>query len=145
MGKFNRVRGSHDRADQRSHSIRHERLESLLREELNFILGSEMRDPVFENLRITRVELARDGSRARLWYGRNRTEAVDDAVPCRTEGAALARAAGFLRRRLNDALELKRLPDLCFCRDPAVYSDLQPDELESALLLQERTDPFPEH
>jgi ribosome-binding factor A len=117
MGKSDRTRAPRERAETRVHSIRHERLESLIREEINSIFESEMQNPVFDGIRITRVELTRDGSRARLWY------AVDPSHAREPKDAALARASGFLRTRLNDALDLKRVPELRFCSDPTAYSE----------------------
>ena len=122
MGKSQRTRSGHDRREERVHSIRHERLESLIREELNSIFDSEMQNPILYEIRVTRVELTRDGSRARLWYACDGTSAPRDA-----QSRALARASGFLRMRLNDALDLKRVPELRFCSDPAAYSDPQPE------------------
>lgn len=120
MGKSDRTRALRERAEKRVHSIRHDRLESLIREEINSIFESEMQNPVFDGIRITRVELTRDGSRARLWY------ALDRSPVHEREGAALARASGYLRMRLNDALDLKRVPELRFCSDPSAYSDPEP-------------------
>jgi ribosome-binding factor A len=92
--------------------VRSQRLEELFREELNSVLDIEVNDPGLEGVRVTRVELSADGSRARAWF------AVDtlDANPAR---AALEHAARFLRSRLCDAVPLKRIPDLTFRHDPA--------------------------
>jgi ribosome-binding factor A len=92
--------------------VRTHRLEELLREELGSLLDGEVRDRRLEGARVTRVELSPDGARARVGYT---TPAAFD------EGAdrAFERAKGFLRCRLCDALDLQRVPDLGFCRDPA--------------------------
>jgi ribosome-binding factor A len=100
-------------------------LESLIREELNSIFDSEMQNPILYEIRVTRVELTRDGSRARLWYACDGTSALRD-VPRAAQNRALERASGFLRRRLNDALDLKRVPELRFCSDPAAYAQPEP-------------------
>jgi ribosome-binding factor A len=86
------------------------RLQELIREELNLILRNEVRDPRLDGVIITMVELAGDGSRARLWYtaegDEDRREACDHI-------------AGFLRTQLAESLGLKRTPELRFRRDPA--------------------------
>lgn len=107
--------------------IRALRLGQLLREELNSILGGELSDPRFEGAIVTLVELSRDGSRARVWYSmkRNDTASVSDAQ------RAFARAAGFFRTRLCDALPLKRSPELSFRCDPSVLSDFDSAETAS--------------
>jgi len=91
------------------------RLEGLIREELNSLLEGEISDPRLEDVRVTRVELTRDGSRARVWFVTTRSEARAEAAI----GAAFTRASGFLRSRLCEALPLKRSPELRFRHDPS--------------------------
>ena len=88
------------------------RLQELIREELNFMLRGEVRDPRLDGVEITIVELSGDGSRARAWF----TTEHDNE---RAALEALERAAGFLRDDLAASLGLKRTPDLRFRRDPA--------------------------
>lgn len=89
------------------------RLQELIREELNFLLRGEVRDPRLDGVEITMVELSGDCSRARAWFtAENEHEALD----------ALEGAAGFLRDDLAGSLGLKRTPDLRFRRDPATRS-----------------------
>jgi ribosome-binding factor A len=99
-----------------SAGIRALRLEQLFREELNSILDGELGDQRFDGVRITHVELSRDGSRARIWY--SMTSTFDNSSPGATH-AAFAHAAGYFRTRLCDALPLKRAPELSFRHDPA--------------------------
>ena len=86
------------------------RLQELIREEVNLILRNEVRDRRLDSVTITMVELAGDGSRARLWYT---AEGDED----RRE--ACEHIAGFLRTQLAESLGLKRTPELRFRRDPA--------------------------
>ena len=143
MGKSQRTRSAHGRRHEPVHSIRHERLESLIREELNSVFDSELQNPLLCDIRVTRVELTRDGSRARLWYALERSALTPDRARD-ARSTALARASGFLRRRLNDALDLKRVPELRFCSDPAAYSDPEPErECPSTATALERTGSCP--
>ena len=135
MGKSQRTRSGHGRREERVHSIRHDRLEALIREELNSIFDSEMQNPILNDIRVTRVELTRDGSRARLWYASEGTSSMRD-LSRDDQSRALARASGFLRMRLNDALDLKRVPELRFCSDPAAYSEPE---------VERDSHPLPEH
>ena len=86
------------------------RLQQLILEEVNFLLRSEVADVRLQGVVVTFVQLAGDGSCARLWF-----TAEDEQD--RTE--ALERAAGFFRGHLADSLALKRTPELRFRRDPA--------------------------
>ena len=117
MGKYdwrNHEKKTNKRRDREAgHGARTVRLQELIREELNFLLRGEARDPRLDGVEITMVELSGDGSRARAWF----TSKGD-----RDEGAtleALDGAAGFLRDDLAESLGLKRTPDLRFRRDPA--------------------------
>lgn len=96
-------------------AIRGSRLEQFFREELNSLLNDEINDPALEGARVTWVELSRDGSRARIWFAFLHRKETFDAASVQ---AAFARASGFLRSRLCDALALKRMPELRFRHDP---------------------------
>jgi ribosome-binding factor A len=123
MGKWKRERSA-ERARGRegerevSEGSRGERLQELIREEVNFLLRNEVRDPRLAGVVATMVQLARDGSCARVWFS------VDNDN--RDVGEALDRAAGFLRSQLAESLALKRTPELRFRRDPATRA-LTPD------------------
>jgi len=96
------------------------RLQELIREEVNLMLNNEIRDPRLQGVSITMVELAGDGSCARLWFSADGDE---------DRRQALERAAGFIRARLAEGLALKRTPELRFRRDPATRSMFQEGEM----------------
>ena len=117
MGKH---RTSRD-GEGRGAGVRQPRLEELFREELNSILDFEITDPRLEGTRISMVELSRDGSRARVWvsWHADANASASTAQNALVLELAFERAAGFFRRRLCEALPLKRMPDLSFRLDPA--------------------------
>jgi len=107
--------------------FRGQRLEELFREELNSLLDGEIADPRLEGVRVSRVELTRDGSSARVWF-----VVLDSDEPISQAKflAAFERAAGFFRTRLCEALPLKRIPELRFRYDPtAVHRTASPDDV----------------
>ena len=107
--------------------FRGQRLEELFREELNSLLDGEIADPRLESVRVSRVELTRDGSSARIWFVVTKR---DGPVSTDRYLIPFERAAGFIRTRLCEALPLKRIPELRFRFDPAaVEPPLQPDEV----------------
>lgn len=108
--------------------IRALRLEQLFREELNSILYGELDDQRFEGVRVTLVELSRDGSRARIWYSMTSTH---DARRVTQTESAFERAAPFVRARLCEALPLKRMPELTFRHDPAALFEPSASEESS--------------
>jgi len=133
MGKYRTSRTDEGRAA----GVRHPRLEELFREELNSILDFETTDPRLEGTRISYVELSRDGSRARVWVSLRTNTNTNRASSAVELEAAFARASGFFRGRLCEALPLKRMPDLSFRLDPAASAELL-HELEP-----ERVEPRP--
>jgi ribosome-binding factor A len=93
---------------------RHDRLQQLLKEEVSSLLRDEVTDPRLEDVSCTRVELSVDYRSARVHFlteGEPSRQALDQ-VEC-----GLERAAPFLRARLGEALELKRVPQLSFKYD----------------------------
>ena len=111
MGKTKRQQHRtrpHERED--SDGTRMVRLQELIREEVNLILRNEVRDPRLDGVVITMVELAGDGSCARLWFTAEGDEDRKEACE---------HVAGFLRTQLAESLGLKRTPELRFRRDPA--------------------------
>ena len=118
MGKTkrqqHRTRGREDRDG--GDGTRVVRLQELIREEVNLILRNEVRDPRLDGVVITMVELAGDGSCARLWFT---AEENDDNDGDDDKRKACEHIAGFLRTQLAESLGLKRTPELRFRRDPA--------------------------
>ena len=112
-------------------SIRGVRLEELFREELNSILNHEITDRRLESARVTRVELSRDGSRARVWY--TLAETPEHAHGGSAEHQhAFEGACRFLRARLTEALPLERTPTLQFFWDPAFHEGEGLDRTEGS-------------
>jgi ribosome-binding factor A len=109
MSRRGRESGYRSRGEAQSEGGRTMRLQELIREEINFLLRCEITDVRLQSVVVTWVELAGDGSCARLWFT---AEGEED----RTQ--ALERAAGFLRHHLAESLALKRTPELRFRRDP---------------------------
>jgi ribosome-binding factor A len=122
MGRSRRDSERRSRREGISENGRAIRLQELIREEVNFLLRCEVTDARLQDVVVTFVELAGDGSCARLWF----TAGSDD-----DKSAALGRAAGFLRNHLAESLGLKRTPDLRFRRDPATRTFPAAGEIES--------------
>ena len=100
----------------RDAGFRGQRLEGLFCEELNSLFHDEVSDPRLEGVVVTRVELTRDGSSARVWFVTPHATSEASLLALR---AAFERASGFLRHRLAEIFPLKRTPALTFKHDPA--------------------------
>jgi len=109
---------------------RHLRLQGLILEELRALLRDDVADPALFGVRVLSVVLSVDYRQARVHFallggmsGVTRAH-VDKALSER----ALERATPFLRARLSDALDLKRVPDLRFLFDGMLASEPIDDE-----------------
>jgi len=95
--------------------IRRNRLEELLREEISaLILSGEIKDPRVASLvSVSRVEVNRDGSHAKVWVSclEDEQASLDSAVQ------GLESAAGFIQSRVGRKLRLRLTPILHFFPD----------------------------
>lgn len=96
----------HDDAEREGH--RHARLERVIFDELEEILRDEATDPALGAVRLTHATLSVDYRSVRVYYTSSDRRAAE---------RGFARAAGFLRARLADAIDLKRVPELHFVYD----------------------------
>ncbi len=112
------------REDESSTGFRHIRLQDLIVEELRGLLRDDVSDPALAGVRITAIVLSVDYRHARVHFA---LQASDDEARDRRARVehGLVRATPFLRARLSDALDLKRVPDLRFVFDAAA---ILPDE-----------------
>ncbi len=90
---------------------RHQRLESSILEELGAILRDDVSDPELEGVELRAIVLSPDSRNAKVHF------VVPRGRPRSAVERAFARATGFMRGRLVDAIELKRTPDLKFVYD----------------------------
>ena len=96
---------------------RTERVGEQIREELARVLREDATDPRLALVTLTRVDVAPDLSQALVFWSAMEakgTPSVEEAA------AGLDRAAAFLRRRLAEALPLRRMPSLHFRHDPSL-------------------------
>lgn len=87
---------------------RHARVEAAVLDELRSILRDDVSDPELEGVRLTAVVMSVDGKSARVHF------LVPRDRPRSAVERAFARASRFMRARLADAVELKRVPELKF-------------------------------
>jgi ribosome-binding factor A len=115
------------REDEGSTGFRHLRLQELIVEELRALLRDDVSDPTLYGVRITALVLSVDYRHARVHFALQASEEQARDRRARVEHGLL-RATPFLRARLADALELKRVPDLRFVFDAAAFVPNDDDE-----------------
>lgn len=108
---------------------RHLRLQELVLEELQSLLRDDITDPALVDVEIGAVVLSPDYRHARVHFSirpalaeANRDMDVEAALRAPAE-RALMRATPFLRARLAEAIDLKRVPDLRFVFDGVASRD----------------------
>jgi len=97
---------------------RHLRVQGLVLDELRSLLRDDVSDPALAAVRVTAVVLSVDYRHARVHFVLGDQEAQVPSVE-----KALERATPFLRARLADAIEMKRVPELGFVFDGIASSD----------------------
>jgi len=107
-----------------------------VRGELARLLREEVSDPRVGLVTLTRVEVSPDlGSARVLWSFVPTAAAGTPEREARRTAQGLESAAPFLRRRLAEALPLRRVPELHFRYDPSLA-----EGSETLRLLQEIRD-----
>lgn len=102
-------------------SRRTERVAEEVRGELARLLHEEVSDPRVGLVTLTRVEISPDLGSARVfWSFVSEPGAASPEREAKQTAAGLASAASFLRRRLAEALPLRRVPELHFRYDPSL-------------------------
>jgi ribosome-binding factor A len=98
-----------------------------IRAELARLLREEATDPRIGLVTLTRVDVAPDFSNARVYWSALAQPPAGSEAPTsgRETQAGLDSAAGFLRSRLAELLELRRIPELRFLHDPSLAAGAQ--------------------
>ncbi|MCX5872868.1 MAG: 30S ribosome-binding factor RbfA [Deltaproteobacteria bacterium] len=98
--------------------FRKQRVSELLKQTISDIINQDIKDPRVQGVTITDVLMSPDLKSAKVFF----SSLNDGKVDLHTKG--LAKAEGFIRRRLKDELDLKYIPLLTFYYDSSFdYSD----------------------
>jgi ribosome-binding factor A len=118
-------------------STRSLRVASEVHQVLDELLRTEVRDPRLERVRINAVEVSGDLGVAKAYFG-----TLDPDVDPSAAEEALRRAAGFLRARVGQHLQLRRVPELRFEYDQSARHGIALTHLieEAAATSLERND-----
>ena len=97
-------------------SHRPDRVGDQIRQELSVLLSrGAVHDPGIGFITLTRVKVSPDLQVARVYY-----TTLGDEAARRQTAKALQRATGFLRKRVGERLQLRRVPELQFQFDESV-------------------------
>ena len=105
-------------------SRRSQRVALLVREELSRLVLTEAHDKDLHRVTITDVEMPPDLKSARVYFS-----CLGDAAERERAEAALARAAGYLRREVTQRCQLRYAPELHFTFDQSLERGARIEEL----------------
>jgi len=84
------------------------------------MLRREIKDPRLEGVQVSEVEMSPDLGVARVYF----SMLEPDAATAEAE-RAFESAAGFIRRRVGQALQLRRVPELRFLHDESARRGME--------------------
>jgi ribosome-binding factor A len=100
------------------------RVAAELQRAVNELLCTDTNDPRLAGVRVSAVEVSSDLSVARLYFSTLQPD--EDVEPVER---ALAKAGGYLRRRLGRELRMRRVPELKFVKDTGPREGLRLSQL----------------
>ena len=113
-------------------SIKIERLNHVIQEEISMILMKEVKDEDIKFVTITGVETTNDLSFAKVYYTVLNKEKLKEAEE------ALERASSFIRTKLANSIEVRHTPELRFIYDTSIAYGEHIDELIEKIKEEEK-------
>ena len=95
-------------------SIKLERLNHTFTEAISKVINEEVKDDDIKFVTITAVDISSDLSYAKVYY----TNLIDEDRE--KVGNALNKASGFIRGKLFDMVEIRKMPELTFIYDDSI-------------------------
>lgn len=114
---------------------RNQRLGNEVLRTLSELLRFETKDPRLKNVSLTGVDLSRDLSVARVYFG-----LLDPADKPEPAMEGLRGAAGFLRSKLGHALKIRHVPELRFQHDDSAAESARISSLINSALHPDSSD-----
>ena len=105
-------------------SRRRERVQSLLRDTVSEVILREVSDPRMGFVTVTRAEVSPDLKTARVYVS-----IIGDEGEISKTFAGLEHAAGYVRKRLGETMELRYTPKIHFILDDSVKKSVRITEL----------------
>lgn len=95
-------------------SVKLDRLNHIFTEEISKVINEEIKDDDIKFVTITAVDISSDLSYAKVYF----TNLIDDDREKVLN--ALNRASGFIRNKLMDMVEIRKMPELTFIYDESI-------------------------
>ena len=114
------------------HGNRTSRLEEHLRQEIALIIHRELKDPRLGFVTITRVELSKDLTHAKVFFS-----CLGDEAERERSQDALDHSAGFIHSLIKKRFRLKRIPEILFRYDASIAGSVAMSDVLDRLKAQE--------
>ena len=95
-------------------SIKLERLNHTFTEEISKVINEDIKDDDIKFVTITAVDISSDLSYAKVYFTNLIDKDKDKVLN------ALNRASGFIRNKLMDKVEIRKMPELTFVYDESI-------------------------
>lgn len=115
-------------------SDRLDRVDEMLKREISVILAEDIDDPLVKSVTITKVEVTRDLSIARVFY-----TVFGEKLEKELVSKGLKRAARFIRGKIAKRISLKSIPELSFREDKEEEREEEVEKLFSILEKERKT------
>ena len=112
---------------------RNQRLGNQVLRTLNELLRFETKDPRLDGVSLSAVDLSRDLSVARVYFS-----LLDPNADPQPAKDGLAKAAGFLRAKLGQAIKVRHVPELRFEHDDSAAEGQRISDLIEGALNSDR-------
>ena len=112
---------------------RQDRIQTLIRDELSYLLQREVKDPRLEFVTITRVKVSKDLQHAMIFVS-----VLGDEERKKEAMKGLASAAGFFKREIGSRIRLRIVPEITFRYDDSIEGLARVHKLLSEIGSDER-------
>jgi ribosome-binding factor A len=111
-------------------AIRIQRIQSVMKDELNVLINRDLKDPRIPSVTVTKVEITRDAKQATVFISiLSLDQTATDPELMEHCLESLTRAKGHIKRSLSKLVQLRFMPELWFREDKGLENTLRVHEL----------------
>jgi len=113
---------------------RNQRMGPLILRTLNELIRFDLNDPGLSGVSLTSIDLSHDLSIAKIYFS---SIQFNDEIHIPAKG--LARATGYLRKKLGDSIKIRHVPELRFYHDDSIIKGMEISSLIDQANLAKKT------
>lgn len=107
-------------------NLKSQKMASDLKTEISILMNQKLKDPRISSgmISIVRVDVSNDCSFAKIYIS-----SIDGLKKARLAAAGLNSGAGFIKRRISNAMHLKKSPKIVFIADDSIEYGAKLDKI----------------